>query len=224
VREFTQVCDGLLVIGDGREQVPPLGSGSLAALSESGTPCVFVDCAPRRLPAVQVDRGAGVAEAVAALAPDYDRFVLLITADFPEDDRVRAFKRELSRAGKRKWLSVLRGAERPPALGAETGYEMAGAIPRGDGRTLVMCRDDRVALGLLRGLYELGVAVPAGVGVLGFDDDSYAPFTAPPLSTVAQPTRELAEKSVERLVALVDGEEYEGPAVLGTRFVQRAST
>jgi len=71
------------------------------------------------------------------------------------------------------------------ALGVDT--LLAGGAPF----TAVSCANDLLALGALARLAELGVEVPRDVSVAGFDDISVAAITAPSLSTVQLPLREL---------------------------------
>lgn len=50
--------------------------------------------------------------------------------------------------------------------------------------TAIAAFDDRVALRLLPVLRELGIAVPADLAVIGFDDAGYGAFAVPPLTSV----------------------------------------
>ena len=59
---------------------------------------------------------------------------------------------------------------------------------------------DRMAIGLLLALYEAGVRVPEDVAIVSFDGVGDAAFSWPPLTTVAQPVREMARAAVTALV------------------------
>ena len=69
---------------------------------------------------------------------------------------------------------------------------LAGGAPF----TAVCCANDLLALGALQRLAELGIDVPGAVSVAGFDDISTAAMTAPSLSTVRLPLRELGPARV----------------------------
>ena len=90
---------------------------------------------------------------------------------------------------------------------AESGYAAArrmlddGALP-----DAVFCGNDAIALGLMAGLRDAGVDVPGRVSVVGYDDSIGAAFFAPPLTTVAQPFRELGGACVDVLVAAIRGQ------------------
>jgi len=66
-----------------------------------------------------------------------------------------------------------------------------------------VCENDMVAGVLLRTLTELGVRVPDDVLLAGFDDMQYARMTTPPLTTIHQPCREIAETAFRRLVSRI---------------------
>ena len=65
--------------------------------------------------------------------------------------------------------------------------------------------------------------MPGDVAVVGFDDSVIARYTTPPLTTVAQPIRQLGWEMAKMLVSLIDGEPA-GPLILPTRLVVREST
>lgn len=66
--------------------------------------------------------------------------------------------------------------------------------------------NDEVAIGVLRGLAELGIRVPQEVKVVGFDDIMHASFTTPSLTTVRIDRRQLGREAVKTLVEMVRGE------------------
>jgi DNA-binding LacI/PurR family transcriptional regulator len=68
-----------------------------------------------------------------------------------------------------------------------------------------------------------GRAVPDDVAVVGFDDNLVARYTDPPLTTVAQPIRQLGWEMAKMVVSLMDGEQP-GPLILPTRLVVRDSS
>jgi DNA-binding LacI/PurR family transcriptional regulator len=73
-----------------------------------------------------------------------------------------------------------------------------------DPPTAFFCSNDLVAVDLLETLEELGVPVPAAVSVVGFDDIALAGLARIALTTVAQPTDELARAGVELLVRRIE--------------------
>jgi len=64
----------------------------------------------------------------------------------------------------------------------------------------VMCANDLLALGVLRGLGERGKRVPDEVAVVGYDDVSFASMLSPSLTSVRQPKFEIGAAGAEMLL------------------------
>ena len=69
--------------------------------------------------------------------------------------------------------------------------------------TALLCANDRIAIGAVHALQELGIAVPEEVSVTGYDniDDSYR--MTPALTTVHVPKEALGKRAVERLISRI---------------------
>jgi LacI family transcriptional regulator len=65
---------------------------------------------------------------------------------------------------------------------------------------VLVCANDQTALGAVRAARDAGLRVPADLKVTGFDDIQIAAAAQPPLTTVAQPMRELGAMAVDLLV------------------------
>lgn len=88
------------------------------------------------------------------------------------------------------------------AAGRSAMAELLERSPDVDG---VFAASDAVAAGALDALRAAGRRVPADVGVVGFDDSSWARRTDPQLTTVHQPARLLGERGAESVLAQVRG-------------------
>jgi DNA-binding LacI/PurR family transcriptional regulator len=88
---------------------------------------------------------------------------------------------------------------------ADDGYAAARALD--PAATAVFAANDRLALGLMHGLADAGVRVPADVSVVGFDDIPDARHFLPPLTTVRQDFAALGARAVGTLLAALDGPE-----------------
>ena len=66
--------------------------------------------------------------------------------------------------------------------------------------TAVMCANDLLALGVLRGLAARGVRVPADLAVTGYDDLIFGSMLSPALTSVRQPAFELGVAAAELLL------------------------
>ncbi|RFP09314.1 LacI family transcriptional regulator [Duganella sp. BJB488] len=88
------------------------------------------------------------------------------------------------------------------ASGHRIARELCGT---GDRPDALIFASDRMALGALKGLHELGVNVPGDVSVVGFDNMHYDDYCIPPLSSVHSPVLEMAQASVQMLLDQILG-------------------
>ena len=87
----------------------------------------------------------------------------------------------------------------------EAGYEAAMAFFRDNlDVTALFTMSDTVAVGAIRALRDLGRSVPEDVSVIGFDGVEIGRFTLPRLTTVEQPVDEIARKSVNLLLDMME--------------------
>lgn len=88
----------------------------------------------------------------------------------------------------------------------------------------IFCASDVMAASALAVLRTHGRRVPQDVAVMGFDDLEVAESTRPPLSTVAQPVREMAIRAGRMLIDLLAHPERDPePVMLSARVVLRES-
>jgi DNA-binding LacI/PurR family transcriptional regulator len=142
-------------------------------------------------------------EALAGLGHTGIAFLAGPRALFVARDRLEGYRRGLAAAGlpDDDRLVVHTGFDRDGgALGVDT--LLAGDAPF----TAIACANDLLALGALARLESLGIAVPGAVSVAGFDDISVAAITAPALSTVRMPLREMGRLGFRRAEAALGGE------------------
>lgn len=71
--------------------------------------------------------------------------------------------------------------------------------------TAVVCASDALALGFAKGLLEAGLKIPDDLSLVGFDNSPEAETFWPGLTSVAQPTREMAKAACVALLAHIDG-------------------
>lgn len=81
----------------------------------------------------------------------------------------------------------------------------------------ILCSNDRLAIGLLSAAYQAGYRVGRGEGcalrVAGHDDHPWSRYSCPPLTTVSQDYRAIAERSMETLFDIIDSDpDAEEPA------------
>jgi len=71
--------------------------------------------------------------------------------------------------------------------------------------TAFVCRDDYTAMGVCRGLEELGLSVPEEVAVVGSGDIDVAAIVTPALTTLATPYEAIAESAMELMLEQLEG-------------------
>lgn len=90
-------------------------------------------------------------------------------------------------------------------IGLEEGIRLIES--RGLPSDTVLCSNDRLAIGLLAAAYEKGLRVGHGPGcamrIAGHDDHPWAKFTCPPLTTVSQDYKAIAEQSLKILFDII---------------------
>jgi len=96
--------------------------------------------------------------------------------------------------------------------------------------TAVVCYNDMLAIGVIRGLQQAGYQVPGDFSVTGFDNIIYSAYTTPPLTTFDQPKRFIGVEAARLLLGLLKSFGDEAPAdeprirKLKGRLLVRAST
>jgi LacI family repressor for deo operon, udp, cdd, tsx, nupC, and nupG len=86
------------------------------------------------------------------------------------------------------------------------GGELAAADLIDRGATAIVCASDLMALGAVREARRRGLAVPQDISIIGSDDSPLLEFTDPPLTTVRQPTADMAGTAVRMLLDDARGE------------------
>jgi DNA-binding LacI/PurR family transcriptional regulator len=89
--------------------------------------------------------------------------------------------------------------------------------------TAVLCYNDLAALGLIAAATRAGMRVPDDLSVMGFDDIAMSAFSAPPLTTIRQPTGDLGRAAVDVCLGALEGRCPE-PRILRGELVIRQST
>ena len=75
--------------------------------------------------------------------------------------------------------------------------------------TAIFASNDDMAAGAINSIHQSGLRVPEEISVVGFDDTATASAIWPPLTTIRQPIREMANAAIETLERIV-GEEAAG--------------
>lgn len=113
-----------------------------------------------------------------------------------------------------------------PAFAEAALADFLDRHPDRNGVTAIFCAADNLALGCLRVLAARGIAVPADMSVMGFDDVMLGTLSSPPLSTMHAPLDQLGPAALhlleQRLIA-ADSGRCASHLELGCRLVERGS-
>jgi LacI family transcriptional regulator len=83
----------------------------------------------------------------------------------------------------------------------ESGYRYGLELMRlAEPPTAILACNNKMTLGLMRAVNEMGVPCPEKVSVLGFDDFEWASNFSPRLTCIAQPTREIGRQAMKMLL------------------------
>ena len=127
--------------------------------------------------------------------------------------RIKGYKKALDRAGIDFGDKYVIGGNLTKIFenGYNSGLELIKNYPE---ITAIFAATDDIAMGVMQAIRQLGLKIPEDISVMGFDDNYYAPMTAPPLTTIHQPVAELAGQAVRLLVQLFDDTPQESKDVI----------
>lgn len=90
--------------------------------------------------------------------------------------------------------------------------------------TAIFAISDFMAIGAARAVVDSGLVVGKDVSILGFDGMDISCYYNPGISTIKQPKKEMAEKSVEILFELLKGNVENKHILLDTELLERESS
>lgn len=95
--------------------------------------------------------------------------------------------------------------------------------------TAIICFNDLMAIGVIKGLADAGLHVPEDISVTGFDNISMSAYSTPALTTIDQPKRSIGEEACQLLFDLIrrsrSGETFEPKEkILKGKLLVRQST
>ena len=194
-------CDGVIVL------TSPLEEEDLAALGPKRERVVALNHSFDGMAAQSftVDHRLGGQLAARALLEHGHREIAVIggpATGADNIDRIDGFMQELAAAGID--TAALWRAERDfsSAGGRDAARELAESGRR---FTALFCANDEMALGALSWFHEAGIRVPQDVSVIGYDDIPSAAYSAPRLTSVHIPWREMTKNGVAGLLNLCYG-------------------
>ena len=211
--------DGLLVSSAGT------GSAMLREVVASGTPLVLLDRSVPGIdaPCVRADGRAALTELAAHLAALGRRrpAIIVAPAGTPTgDERLALFRAALADHGIA--LPDERVGATPDLQHTGGRQVMSAFLDLAEPPDAVLATDNLMALGAMDELRARGLRVPDDVALVVYDDVPWFTHTDPPLTAIAQPTRELGRAAVHALLARIERRPVES-VLLPARLVARRS-
>ncbi|SON55330.1 HTH-type transcriptional repressor CytR [Hartmannibacter diazotrophicus] len=198
----TQRLDGVVYLsGTG------LPSPSFLELARKGA-VVFVD---ERLPGVDIPfinaaNRDGARDVARHVIEAGHRDVAVITGPprlWTSEQRLAGYREAFAFAGIDPDTVTYVQGDYTEASGYEAGRQLLAESSRGSRPTAVLCANDLMAMGLIRRCREEGLRLPDDLSIAGFDDVPSAALLDPPLTTVAQPGREMGAAAAKWLLKLI---------------------
>ncbi len=108
-----------------------------------------------------------------------------------------------------------------PTIRTESGYRLGKEL--GDRFTALLCRDDYTAIGVCRGLRELGFRVPDDVAVVGRGDIDVSAYVTPSLTTMVIPHEAIAQAAMDLMLEQLQGQDKPRQVTLKSKLIVRES-
>lgn len=197
--------DGIILSGPRHDDM------QIRRLHADGVPIVLLGQLPDSgLSFVDVDAEAGAERAVDHLLElGHTRIAMISNAPgsyVSAQQRKSGYLRALAAHRIDPDPHLIREGNYTPASGYAAMMDLLREVPR---PSAVFIASDVVALGAMLAARRSGLAIPADIAMVGFDDIPLAEYFDPPLTTIRLPAFRLGWSAGERLIHLIRGERLE---------------
>lgn len=214
-------ADGLIVLG---HRLPPTARAIVQELGDAAPVINGCEFDPALgIPSVHIDNAAAARAVMEHLyALGHERVAVI---GGPPDNPLHQQRLEGVRAVGRARGRLRSVTVAPGDFSVESGHAAATVLLAGDAApTAIFCFSDQMALGTLAACRERGIRVPEDLSVVGFDDLASSRYLSPPLTTIRQPMREIGERSVHLLLAIIERVDVPLKQTLDFSLMLRSST
>lgn len=212
--------DGVLLIGEARPET------TYALLEARDIPTVLVWCNGETTDHVCVgfDNRAAAREMARTVLDYGHRRIAMVAGITAWNDRaarrVDGVRDALTAEGLALDEANLVEAEYTIEAGAQALRRLVSERPR---PTAIICGNDVLAAGVLRGARQMRLDVPGDLSITGFDDIDLASVLDPALTTVHVPHRRMGWTAADRLLEIQAGGTTKGNIAFATDLVIRGS-
>lgn len=203
---------------------------ALRQISRRGIATVLLDRVPEQLDptqpidAVGVENTEAMSQLVQHLAGRGHRRIALISGRSglrTSIERTEGYLLGLERSGIQPDEDLIHDGHSEAGPAAQAIKELL-ALPSPP--TALITANNQMTIGAMRGLRELGLRVPADIGLAAFDDFEWADLFDPRLTVMAQPVEELGTLAAEMLIQRLEQPELKPREVrLAPRLIVRDS-
>lgn len=196
-----------------------LSADELSRIRGEGVPAVIYGESDG--PSVYLDEYAGAKLATEHLIGTGGRSFAYIGRTGEGDRRCEGFRDALRSHGMDTEARCV--ADIQDATRAVNGYEAMKALLHDNTPDSVVCRNDIIALGVIRALQEAGRSIPNDTAVTGFDDSDICNVMPVALTSIAVNARAIAEALIETLFSVMEQKPVTNTVITPT-LVTREST
>ena len=222
LKMLSQICDGIVDISGLSE----LEEGLLP----ENYPFVLVDRKPvttKAVPWVGNDDEAAMYEATTYLLSKGCKNILLMpgySAEYHESPRVRGYRRALQDNETEFDESYVLNRRGEKSSEEETAELIMNYFRKGREIDAIITSSDRAAFGAMKALGQLGHYVPEDVRMISFDNSPYSVMSSPSVTAIDRNGNMIAQKTVEIINKLFEGETVPLETVVPVSLVKRDST
>jgi LacI family transcriptional regulator len=225
-REITGLLDQTRA--DGMVVTPPLSESAvlIAALDQRSLPFVRIapNEEPHRTPYADMDDENAALEMTEYLISLGHRRIGFIKGHpehFASGQRLKGFQAALQRHHIPYAPEYVRDGLFEFESGLEGGHQLL-TLPKAP--TAIFASNDDMAAGVMMAAHEMHIEIPKQLSVAGFDDTYIARTVWPQLTTVHQPSYDLAYSATDLLLQMLKSQKVPKPVRLAYRLVCRSST
>lgn len=107
----------------------------------------------------------------------------------------------------------------------DSGYECAKKLlSRKNRPTAIFSANNEMTAGLVTYIRRVGMAIPAELSIVGFDDAFWTRYIDPPLTVIAQPMEAMGECAINLLLARLRGGKSAQTQIFAPEIIVRGST
>ncbi len=218
-------ADGFILLAS----IFPFGNEVLARAEKRSQPvvigCETISASLAGIPSVHIDNVAAAREATDFLISKGHKKIAFISGQSTSlltRDRESGYREAMHNARlaiEDRW--VVEGK-----LSIEgAAYACRQLLGHPEQPTAIFCANDEMAIGCIHAIRQQGLSVPRDISVMGFDDIRYASVMEPALTTIAQPARQIGERTAVRLLKAIESGDQPSnhPVILPHKLVIRES-